>query len=238
MSTEQRYLEVVKRDFEITMTSLQVAEITGKNHSHVIRDIEDEIRKLGAEIGKTIFGLTSYTDKSNRQSKMYNLSKDGAMQLGTRYDATTRYKLIQRMNELEKQLSTQFKVPTTMKEALLLALEQQEQIEKLEAKQLEDKPKVEFYNEVTESKDTIDMATVAKVLNVKGIGRNKLFEILRDKKVLMQNNQPYQKYIDNGWFRQIETKWTKNNGDTGINIKTVVLQKGVDGIRKIVGEEQ
>lgn len=236
MSFEKKYLEVIDQKFEVAMTSLQVAEVTGKNHSHVIRDIEDEMQKLGYEIGGTIFGLTSYTDKSNRQSKMYNLSRDGAMQLGARYDATTRYKMIQRLNELEKQSVSNFRVPTSFKEALLLAAEQQEHIEKLEAKQLEDKPKVEFYNDVTESKDTVDMATVAKVLNVKGVGRNKLFEILRDKKILMQNNQPYQKYIDNGWFRQIESKWAKPNGDIGINIKTVVFQKGVEGIRKTITE--
>lgn len=138
--------------------------------------------------------------------------------------------------ECEKQLKQQFKVPTTFKEALQLALEQQERIEALELKQAEDRPKVEFYNEVTESKDTIDIGTVAKVLNIKGVGRNKLFEILRDKKILMPNNQPYQRYIDNGWFRQIESKFNLPNGDIKINIKTVVFQKGVDGIRKVLKE--
>ena len=47
------------------------------------------------------------------------------------------------------------------------------------------KPKEEFYDTVTGSNDTIDMSQVAKVLNM-GIGRNKIFEILRNKKILAQ----------------------------------------------------
>lgn len=94
-------------------------------------------------------------------------------------------------------------------------------------------PKAEFYDAVVGSSDVIDMGQVAKVLNV-GIGRNKLFELLRNEGILRQNNEPYQKYIDAGWFRLVESKYQKPNGDTCINIKTVVFQKGLDGIRKII----
>lgn len=100
----------------------------------------------------------------------------------------------------------------------------------------EQKPKVEFYDTVTESKNAIDMATCAKVLNL-GIGRNLLFEFLRNKKVLQDNNQPYQKYVDMGLFRVIEQKYTKPSGETNINIKTVVYQKGLDYIRKLYTNE-
>lgn len=95
------------------------------------------------------------------------------------------------------------------------------------------KPKAEFHDAVVGSSDTIDMGQVAKVLNM-GVGRNTLFEILREEKVLRQNNEPYQAYIDKNWFRLVESKYQKPNGDTCINIKTVVFQKGVDGIRKIL----
>lgn len=94
-------------------------------------------------------------------------------------------------------------------------------------------PKVDFHDAVVGSSDTIDMGQVAKVLNC-GIGRNKLFEILREKKVLRDNNEPFQTYCDRGWFRMVESKYQLPNGDTRINIKTVVFQKGVDGIRKIL----
>lgn len=126
-----------------------------------------------------------------------------------------------------------FQVPTTFSEALRLAAEQQEKIEKQQKLIEEQKPKVEFYDDVVDSKDAISMDKVAKTLNM-GIGRNKLFAILRDKGVLMPNNNPYQKYVDMEWFRCIETKYSLPNGDTKIYIKTVVLQKGLDGIRKLL----
>lgn len=106
-------------------------------------------------------------------------------------------------------------------------------IKKLEEDTERMRPKEEFYDAVAGSKTAIEMAAVAKVLNFKGVGRNKLFEILRDERVLQSDNIPYQKYIDNGWFRTIEQKYSKD-GETYINIKTLVYQKGVDGIRKII----
>lgn len=96
------------------------------------------------------------------------------------------------------------------------------------------KPKEEFFDAVADSKDAIEIGKVAKVLNYPGIGRNKLFEILRDKGILMKDNIPYQKYIDNGCFRTIEQKYQMPDGETRISIKTLVYQKGVDYIRKIL----
>lgn len=93
------------------------------------------------------------------------------------------------------------------------------------------KPKVEFFDQVADSKNALPMDRVAKVLNI-GIGRNRLFEILREKKVLDKNNIPYQTYVDRGYFRVIEQKFTKPSGETQINIKTLVYQRGVDYIRK------
>lgn len=94
-------------------------------------------------------------------------------------------------------------------------------------------PKVEFFDTVADSKTAISMNEVAKVLDVKGFGRNKLFEFLRDNKILDRCNVPYQKYVDNGWFRVIEQHYQKN-GEPVVTTKTLVYQKGVDGIRKIL----
>ena len=106
-----------------------------------------------------------------------------------------------------------------------------EKIKVLENKIEEDKPKVDFYNDVADSKNTCDMQTVAKVLNFKGVGRNTLFEILRNENILQYDNKPYQRYIDGGWFRLIETKYNDNKtGELRINYKTVVFQKGVQKI--------
>ena len=98
-------------------------------------------------------------------------------------------------------------------------------------------PKADFFDQVTNSKDAIEMKEAAKVLNMPGIGRNNLFQILRDKKILMENNTPFQTFIDRGYFRVIESKWVTPEGETKINLKTVVYQKGLDFIRRTVTEK-
>ena len=121
------------------------------------------------------------------------------------------------------------------------ALERKQELEEKNKMLLTDnkrmKPKEEFFDAVTDSKDAIDMGQVAKVLNYPKIGRNKLFEILRENGILQQNNQPYQTYIDRGYFRVVEQKFEPTPGEIRINIKTLVFQKGIDYIRKILDDK-
>lgn len=213
-----------------TMTSREIAEITGKRHSDVMRDIRTLSEQV-KESNECIFALVEYIDEKGENRPMYSLSKKECLLLASGYKPMLRLAIINRWEELEKTLKLQ--LPQTYLEALKALVESEEEKLKLQIENKEMLPKAEFYDDVTGSNDCFDMATVAKVLNM-GIGRNKLFEILRDKKVLQWNNKPFQKYVDLGWFRLIESKYSKPNGDTCINIKTVVFQKGVDGIRKII----
>ncbi len=133
-----------------------------------------------------------------------------------------------------KQVTAQ-RLPQTYAEALRMLADEAEAKEAI-VRQLEAvKPKVDFYDSVTQSPDAIDMASVAKVLNM-GIGRNKLFELLRDEGVLMNNNQPYQRCIDSVYFRVIETNWTKTKGTVNFRLKTVVKEKGIEVIRNSIGQ--
>ena len=96
-------------------------------------------------------------------------------------------------------------------------------------------PAANFAYQLCSSKDTIEIGECAKVLN-KNIGRNRLFEFLRNSNVLQSNNLPYQKYIDAGYFRVIESKYVTPNGETKISLKTVVFQKGVAYINKLLSK--
>lgn len=139
-------------------------------------------------------------------------------------------------NIIDKMISSPefgIKLLTELKEEKERRKAVEEQNSKLALENEEMKPKAEFYDDVTGSSDTIEIGEVAKVLNC-GIGRNKLFDFLRKEKVLMKNNIPKQHFVDEGYFRVIETKYTKPNGDVSINLKTVVYQKGVDYIRKLL----
>lgn len=96
---------------------------------------------------------------------------------------------------------------------------------------MEMKPKADFFDAVADSKTAISMNDVAKVLSIKGMGRNNLFEFLRNEGILDKFNVPYQRYVDCGWFRVIEQKYMRN-GEPCVSTKTLVYQKGVDAIRK------
>jgi len=179
-------------------------------------------------------------DESSRINKLYLWTEKGAFLHAKSLNTDTAWDVYDRLvdNYFKKQEDD---VPKDLPAALRAYADAVEKKQKLEEKNrlllVENermKPKEEFFDAVTDSKDAIDMGQVAKVLNYPKIGRNKLFEILRNNGVLQQNNQPYQKYIDCGYFRVVEQKFEARPGEIRINIKTLVFQKGIDYIRKII----
>ena len=62
--------------FKETMSSLEISQITGKEHKNVMRDINDLLLQ---GVDKLNFELTSYIDKSNRTQKMFILTKKGVL---------------------------------------------------------------------------------------------------------------------------------------------------------------
>jgi anti-repressor protein len=99
------------------------------------------------------------------------------------------------------------------------------------------KPKIEFAETVMQSKDWSDMASVAKLIGYKGRGRNTIFDILRERKILRHNNEPYQRYVEPGYFKVVEQHWENpKTGETMVRKKTVVSQRGIDFIRRILNE--
>ena len=93
-------------------------------------------------------------------------------------------------------------------------------------------PKADFYDTVASSESLLSMADVAKVLD-KGIGRNRLFKLLRSRGILQSNNVPYQRFVDKGYFKVVESSYMA--GDNAIvSTVTYVKQKGVDYIRKLL----
>ncbi len=219
--------ELAKLNTVETITSREVAELTGKEHNTVMRDIRVLAEQV-KELGEYKFAQSFYVNSQNKKQPQYQLTKKESLLLASGYSALLRAKIIDRWEELENRLKT----PTTMVEALTLALEQAKKIEQLQAENQVMLPKAQFFDAVADSKDALPMADVAKVLDM-GVGRNKLFDILRKQKVLDQNNKPYQSMVDRGYFRVVEQKFMRN-GEQCINIKTLVYQKGVEYIRRIL----
>lgn len=111
-------------------------------------------------------------------------------------------------------------------------LEEKNQL--LEQKIEEDKPFTEHGKIVSDSTDCVDFAEFAKITNSRfGLGRNKLFEYLRNKGVLTKDNIPYQKYINAGLFKVIQTKKESQYG-TKVFSKTIITGKGQHELIKVI----
>lgn len=91
-------------------------------------------------------------------------------------------------------------------------------------------PKVESFDSFISAEGYQKMNDVAKAL---GIGRNKLYEFLRSKKVLMSNNTPYQRFINQEYF-VVKENPINNNGFTKNHIQTYATPKGVTYINKLL----
>lgn len=82
----------------VTMSSREIAELTGKQHQHVKRDIENMLADLSEDVSS--FGRI-YLDTMNRQQMEYDLDRRHVECLLTGYSASLRMKVIDRLHERE-----------------------------------------------------------------------------------------------------------------------------------------
>ncbi len=111
---------------------------------------------------------------------------------------------------------------------------ERQQLAESTIKQLQ--PKAEFAEAVMQSEDTVSIGDMARILAYKGLGQNNLFEFLRANGILICNgtNQPYQKYIEQGWCKVVESSWRHPKEGKKIGFKTVFTQKGMLKVRELL----
>lgn len=225
--------------------SLTVAETFGKEHKHVMRDIRE--LECSDEFHRSNFGLVDYMDAGNRRYQKYLITQDGFSFLVMGYTGkeAARFKemYINEFNRMRDELSKpQFSLPQTMPEALrMLAAEIESKAILVAAKEAAEQqialqaPKVALYDVAMSADGLQPVGTVAKEL---GLGRTRLFALLRDKKVLRQNNEPYQEYIERGYFKL--RLYTITHNTTGLENKTqtMVTPKGVAWLHKFINDNK
>lgn len=132
----------------------------------------------------------------------------------------------------ELQKSGGFQVPTSFREALLLAAEQQEKIEAQQKQLAEQAPKVLFANAVETSQKSCLVGELAKILRQNGvdIGEKRLFTWMRENGYLCsygeRYNQPTQKSMDLELFEMKKTTITKPSGEILVSVTSKVSGKG------------
>lgn len=114
----------------LMMTSREIADLTDKRHSDVMRDIRVMMAALeqNADLRSVCISNT-YVGENEQTYPQYELDKDTSLNLLLGYDAVARMKVIKRWQELEAGQGQ--KLPQSFAQALRLAAEQAEQIEQL-----------------------------------------------------------------------------------------------------------
>ena len=225
-------------------------------HYDLLKVIRDEFEE---EIGLGEISLSSYKNSQNKEQPMFVLTLNQAKQVLMRESKYVRKavilyieKLEKRIIELENKLSTKdvlmlnivnsqskLEIATNIAKFNIeyvqpLENNLKEEKDKVILKDLElknQKHKVELYDTIADKDKTFTMSEVSKLINYIGVGRNKLFEILRINEILRANNEPYQSYVDRGWFKIIVTE--KGNQ---VVPQTVVYQKGIEKICELLDE--
>ncbi|CAK00941.1 Rha family transcriptional regulator [Bartonella tribocorum] len=167
MNTFIKITENVANDAAVpTMSSREIAELCGKRHDHVMRDIKRILEELYAERGLPKFGGT-YLDKQGKPQNCYNLPKRECLILVSGYNTALRAKIIDRWQELEKQVATP-QVDYSKPEALLGVLNHlQSQIEKKDNTIAELTPKAEALEGLKRSDGLFGLIEAAKMLEVR-----------------------------------------------------------------------
>jgi len=146
-----------------TMPSLEISELTGKAHKHVLADIRSMLTELEIDWADC---SAQYKDSTGRSLPCFNLNRELTDTLLTGYSAKMRFAVVRRWHELEVQAPISQHVPTTFLEALRLAADQVEQNEKLKLVILQQTPKVEALNRLASTRGSLCITDAAKHLGI------------------------------------------------------------------------
>lgn len=172
-------------------TSLIVAQVFGKEHKNVVRDIEN--LSCSESFNRLNFERITYKDARNREQTAYEMTKDGFSFLVMGYTGTKagefKERFINEFNKRESLLKNDDYILMRSQQILQKRLEaSEERLRQLEAKteqlqntvELQDKelkqtaPKVEYCDKVLSSEGYLTVNMIAACLGISDIKLNKL----------------------------------------------------------------
>ncbi len=183
----------------VTMTSREIAELTGKEHKHVLADIRGMLEELGID-GPEFRRI--YFDSMNRQQTEFALDRELTDTLLAGYSTKMRNIIIKRWHELEAATKTTQKLPQTYIEALedLVASKKAEQaaVQQLAIAA----PKVEFVDRYVDATGLKGFRQVAKLLEIKEPEFRAFLSIHNIMYMLGGEWHAFQNHIDAGRFSE------------------------------------
>ena len=226
-------MELVKIENDRMLTDSRiVAETFGKDHRHVLRDI-DNIKKDVSNFGQMFFE-TEAPDSYGRLQRVYQMTRDGFSLLAMGFTGSDamewKLKYLEAFNKLEAFWNSPEQIMARahrIAEQTIASLEQKLQQKDFQIEQ--NKPKVLFADAVETSKTSILIGELAKIICQNGvnIGQRRLFSWMKEKGYLMKaTNLPTQRYIEQGLFEIKESTIQTPDGSVRITKTTKVTGKG------------
>jgi Rha family phage regulatory protein len=217
--------------------SLTVAEVFGKDHGKVLRDIRNQMDKLHeageGEFNRANFGLVSYQDKKGEKRPKATLTEDAftliAMSYTTPEAMKFKVKFIQEFKRMRETLNTILSPSYMIEDPIKRAqkwIEEQTEKKMLEQQVAESKPKVTYYDEILKSTGVLTITQIAKDYGMSGKALN---ELLHENGVQYKQSGQwllYHKHHDKGYTKSETQKYNRSNGETGTKLHTKWTQKG------------
>lgn len=216
---------------ELTMSSREIADLTGKRHDNVMRDIRNMLSDLGVLLKTEEAEEINNLGMSVKQ-KYYLLNKEECLCLISGYSIKLRMAIIKRWQELESQKSL---IPQTLPEALRLAADLAEQKQIAEQKLAIAAPKAEFVDRYVQATGLLGFRETSKLLKVK---ENFFREFLLSKRIMYKlagKLTPYSEHLDAGRF-DVKTGENQINGHAYTQVK--FTPKGIQWIAGLLAREQ
>lgn len=218
--------------------SREVAEMIGKQHSHLLRDIKGykEVIDQNPKLDSAMFFIeSSYKNDNNQTYSCYLLTKQGCEMVANKLTGkkgilfTAEY--VQAFNKMEEII--QPKLPTTYKEALLqlVAAEEEKERLQLESKQKEQiigelKPKADYTDVILKSNSLVTITQIAKDYGMSGQEMNSLLHELKVQYKLSDQWLLYSKYHNEGYTHSETIPIKHKNGRLEPKMNTKWTQKG------------
>lgn len=215
----------IAKPTQITMSSLDFLVEVINPARESVGETPHEPRKFLAKVEDELdldgTGKKIRLNNNQTESAYYDLTMDQLMLVGMRESKAVRRSVLDKLKQLDKPV-----VPRTYAEALLeagrLAMEVERQAEQLAMAA----PKIDFADRVAGVEKGVLIGNFAKSV---GIGPRKIFDILRNEKILMtggnRHNLPFQEYMDRGYFEVREGTFD-NHGETRISFTPLITGKG------------
>ncbi|NWF10152.1 phage antirepressor KilAC domain-containing protein [Pseudomonas salomonii] len=218
------------------MSSREVADLTGKQHHHVVRDIKHNLAELNLDASK--FGCI-YIDASNRKQTEYLLPPDLVMTLLTGYSVPLRHRVVTRLHEIEN-VSRHVAIPQSLPEALRLAADLADRNGELQRLVSDQAPKVAAIKRLAAAGGAICITDAAKQL---GVAPSRLFAWLEQHRWIFRRHGckrwvAYQPRITSGFMTHKVTA-LKPDPETGIDraaFDPMITPKGLTRLAELLQE--